>query len=80
MIMEILTGSGGDSVLFARYTGGGGGGGGGGILSLSTKKSGGDSVRGGGILSYTRLIELHSLMLQAKFQNNRSSGSEEKDL
>ena len=40
MIMEIQTGSGGDSVLFARYTGGG-------ILSSSTKKSGGDSVRGG---------------------------------
>ena len=41
MIIEILTGSGGggDSVLFARYTGG--------ILSSSTKKSGGDSVRGG---------------------------------
>ena len=40
MIMEILTGNGGDSVLFARYTGG--------ILSSSTKKSGGgDSVRGG---------------------------------
>ena len=33
MTMEILTESGGDSVLFARYTGG--------ILSLSTKKSGG---------------------------------------
>ena len=40
MIMEILTGSGGDSVLVARYTGGG-------ILSSSTKKSGGDNVRGG---------------------------------
>ena len=40
MIMEILTGSGGgDSVLVARYTGG--------ILSSSTKKSGGDYVRGG---------------------------------
>ena len=39
MIMEILTGNGGDSVLFARSTGG--------ILSSSTKKSGGDSVRGG---------------------------------
>ena len=39
MIMEILTGSGGDSVLVARYTGG--------ILSSSTKKSGGDYFRGG---------------------------------
>ena len=45
MIMEILTGSGGDSVLFARYTGG--------ILSSSTKK------RGGGILSGGDFV-LHS--------------------
>ena len=79
MIMEILTGSGGDSVLFARYTGGGGGGGGDSVL-VNKKEWGGFCPGGGGILSYTRLIELHSLMLQAKFQNNRSSGSEEKDL
>ena len=42
MIMEILTGSGGDSVLFARYTGG--------DSVLVNKKDwggGGDSVRGG---------------------------------
>ena len=44
MIMEILTGSGGDSVLFARYTGG--------ILSSSTKDLGGFCP--GGILSYTQ--------------------------
>ena len=30
----------------------------GGILSSSTKKSGGDSVRGGGILFYTLLLEV----------------------
>ena len=42
MIMEILTGSGGgDSVLFARYTGVGGG------FCPRQQKSGGDSVRGG---------------------------------
>ena len=30
--------------------------------------------------NYTNFVELHSLMLQAKFQNLRSSGSEECDL
>ena len=48
MIMEILTGSGGDSVLVARYTGG--------DSVLVNKKEWGDYVRGGGgggILSYT---------------------------
>ena len=40
MIMEILTGSGGGILSYLQDTLGG-------ILSLSTKKSGGDSVRGG---------------------------------
>ena len=39
MIMDILTGSGGDSVLFARYTGG--------DSVLVNKKEWGDSVQGG---------------------------------
>ena len=29
---------------------------------------------------YTNFVDLYSLMLQAKFQNHRSSGSEEEDL
>ena len=40
MIMEIQTGSGGDSVLFARYTGGD-------SVLVNKKEWGGDSVRGG---------------------------------
>ena len=45
MIMEILTGSGGDSVLFARYTGGD-------SVLVSKKEWGGFCP--GGILSCTR--------------------------
>ena len=45
MIMEILTGSGGDSVLFARYTGGD-------SVLVNKKEWGGFCP--GGILSYTR--------------------------
>ena len=44
MIMEILTGSGGDSVLFARYTGGD-------SVLVNKKEWGGFCP--GGILSYT---------------------------
>ena len=40
MIIEILTGSGGDSVLFARYTGGD-------SVLVNKKEWVGDSVRGG---------------------------------
>ena len=48
--MEILTGSGGggDSVLFARYTGG--------ILSSSTKKSGGGILSGGDFVLHSLII------------------------
>ena len=48
--MEILTGSGGDSVLFARYTGGGGD-----SVLVNKKEWGGFCT--GGILSYTRKIQ-----------------------
>ena len=46
MIMEILTGSGGDSVLFVRYTGGD-------SVLVNKKEWGG--ILSGGILSYTRI-------------------------
>ena len=50
MIMEILTGNGGDSVLFARYTGGD-------SVLVNKKEWGGFCP--GGILSYTLLIVLN---------------------
>ena len=54
MIMEILTGNGGDSVLFARYTGG--------ILSSSTKKSGGGGILSGGdFVLHSFSSTMHSL-------------------
>ena len=31
------------------------------------------------VMIYINFVELYSLMLQAKFQNHRSSGSEEED-
>ena len=52
MIIEILTGSGGDSVLFARYTGGGD------SVLVNKKEWGGFCP--GGILSYTPIILLSS--------------------
>ena len=42
MIMEILTGSGGDSVLVARYTGGGG------FCPRQQKRVGGGAIMSGG--------------------------------
>ena len=52
MIMEIMTGSGGDSVLFARYTGGD-------SVLVNKKEWGGFCP--GGILSYTRFYQSTSL-------------------
>ena len=49
MFMEILTGSGGDSVLFARYTGGD-------SVLVNKKEWGGFCP--GGILSYTLTIQV----------------------
>ena len=50
MIMKILTGNGGDSVLFARYTGGGGG-----FCPCQQKRVGGGILSGGDFV-------LHSCM------------------
>ena len=50
MIIEILTGSGGDSVLFARCTGGD-------YVLVNKKEWGGFCP--GGILSYTQLFQFH---------------------
>ena len=46
-------------------------------LSLPCRKLGQGHPR---VMIYTKFVELYSLMLQAKFQNQRLSGSKEKDL
>ena len=51
MFMEIQTGSGGDSVLFARYTGGD-------SVLVNKKEWGGGGFCPGGILSYTHFMEI----------------------
>ena len=71
MIMDILTGSGGDSVLFARYTGGGGG------FCPRQQKIVGGGFCPGGILSYTRPCHrvIHKNMYESNQLYNRSQVS-----
>ena len=57
MIMEILTGSGGDSVLAARYTGGD-------SVLVNKKEWGG--LCPGGILSYTRREQYNIVFSQTQ--------------